>query len=136
MHLEGRKVHFGLGTDLLQIYDLESGELRPSRLSDVVDAVRVADYFEEIDFIASCAHPQDMPVNMAFIDSFKAEAENSIKPIFFTATGPEDLAVIIEMAAVIAGGENRLREKPFLIHYSEPTSPLTHSPEAVNKLFS
>ena len=46
MHLEGNKVHFGLGTDLLHTYDLETGELRPSRLQDVRDAATTADYFE------------------------------------------------------------------------------------------
>lgn len=134
MRLEGNKVHFGLGTDLLKTYDLETGELRSSRLQDVADAARIADYFEEIDFIASFAHPQDVPTNLSYIESFRAEVENSIKPIFFTAAGPEDLAVIIEMAAAVSGGEDELNEKPFLIHYSEPTSPLSHSSGAVRKL--
>ena len=135
MHLEGNKVHFGLGTDLLHTYDLETDELRPSRLQDVKNAARTADYFEEIDFIGSFALPQDVPINLMYVDSFKAQLENSTKPIFFTAGGREDLAIIIEMAAAVSGGEDDLREKPFLIHYAEPTSPLSHSPGAVNKLF-
>ena len=32
MHLEGNKVYFGLGTDLIHTYDLGTGELRPSQL--------------------------------------------------------------------------------------------------------
>ena len=75
MHLEGNKVHFGLGTDLLKTYDLETGILRSSRLQDVVNAARIADYFEDIDFIASYAHPQDIPANLAYIESFRAEKE-------------------------------------------------------------
>ena len=135
MLLEGDTVHFGLGMDLLETYDLETGELRSSRLNDVVDAARVADYFEEIDFVASFAHPRDVPANLSYIESFRTEVENSIKPIFFTAAGIEDLAVIIEMAAAVSGGEDELNEKPFLIHYCEPTSPLSHSTGAVRKLF-
>ncbi|MBW2122003.1 MAG: trimethylamine methyltransferase family protein [Deltaproteobacteria bacterium] len=135
MHLEGNKVHFGLGTDLIKTYDLHTGELRPSRLEDVINAARTADYCEEIDFIASFALPQDVPTNMMYIACFKAMAENSVKPIFFTAAGYEDLSFIIEMAATVAGGEERLREAPFLIHYSEPTSPLCHSYGAVRKIF-
>ena len=135
MRLEGNKVHFGLGTDLLKTYDLDTGRLRSSRLQDVVNAARIADYFKDIDFIASYAHPQDIPANLAYVESFRAELENSIKPIFFTAAGPEDLAIIIEMAKSVAGGKDRLRQKPFIIHYSEPTSPLTHSSSALRKLF-
>jgi trimethylamine--corrinoid protein Co-methyltransferase len=135
MDLKSRNVHFGLGTDLLQTYDLQSGELRPSRLQDVADAATIADYFDEIDFVASFAHPCEIPVNMSYIESFRAQIENTIKPIFFTAAGPEDLAVIASVAAAVAGSPENLADKPFLIHYSEPTSPLTHSPGAVKKLF-
>ncbi len=39
------------------------------------------------------------------------------------------------MAAVVAGGEQAHRDKPFLIHYAEPTAPLMHSYNAVRKLF-
>jgi len=135
MHLEGRKIHFGLGTDLIKTYDLKTGELRPSQIRDVVNAARTADYLEEIDFIASFALPRDVPTNMMYIACFKALVENSVKPIFFTAAGPEDLSFIIQMAAAVTGGEDLLREKPFIIHYAEPTSPLSHSFGAIRKLF-
>jgi trimethylamine--corrinoid protein Co-methyltransferase len=135
MHLEERKVHFGLGTDLIKTYNLKTGELRPSCLEDVINAARTGDYCDEIDFIASFALPQEVPTNMMYIACFKAMVENSIKPIFFTAAGQEDLSFIIEMAEAVAGGKDKLREKPFLIHYSEPTSPLSHSYGAVKKMF-
>ncbi|MCP4537364.1 MAG: trimethylamine methyltransferase [Chloroflexi bacterium] len=135
MRLEGRNIHFGMGTDLISTYDLETRETRPSRLQDVVNAATVADYCEEVDFIASFALPSDVPINTMYVECAKAMMESSVKPIFFTAAGQEDLALIIEMAAAVAGGEDALREKPFLVHYSEPTAPLTHSYGAVRKLF-
>ncbi len=135
MRLEGRNIHFGLGTDLISTQDLETGETRPTRLQDVVNAARVADYCEEIDFIASFGLPHDVPTNSMYVECARAMMENSNKPIFFTAGGEEDLAVIIEMAAAVAGGEQALHERPFLIHYSEPTAPLTHSYNAVRKVF-
>lgn len=135
MYLEKDNVYFGMGTDLLHTWDLKSGELRKSCLQDVIDSAIVGDYCEEIDFIASNAFPNEAPENLAFILEFKALVENSAKPIYFTASKPDDLAVILEMAAEAVGGEEKLREKPFLIHYSEPISPLVHSPDAVQKLF-
>jgi trimethylamine--corrinoid protein Co-methyltransferase len=134
MQLGGRNLHFGMGTDLLKTVDLDTGLMRPSVLKDVAQAARVADACEEIDFIASFALPQDVPTNTMYIECFKAEMENSVKPIFFTAAEEKDLAFIIRMAALVAGGEEALREKPFLINYSEPTSPLTHSYGALSKL--
>jgi trimethylamine--corrinoid protein Co-methyltransferase len=135
MLLEGNKSYFGMGTDLIKTYDPVSGELRASRLSDVANAARVADSLEEIDFIGSYALPYDSPTNLMYIDSFKVQLENSIKPIFYTAAGAADIAVINEMAAAAVGGRDALREKPIHIHYAEPLTPLLHSSGAVKKLF-
>ena len=135
MRLEGHRVHFGTGTDLIQTYDLDTGELRQSRLTDVANAARIADALKDIDFIGSYALPHDSTTNLIYLDSFKTELENSIKPIFFTAAGLEDITLINEMAIEVAGGPNALKEKPFLIHYSEPLTPLTHTTGAIEKLF-
>jgi trimethylamine--corrinoid protein Co-methyltransferase len=70
-----------------------------------------------------------------YFQCVKTLMENSSKPIFFTAAGMEDLELILKMAETISGGEKELREKPFIIHYSEPTAPLCHSFGAINKLF-
>jgi trimethylamine--corrinoid protein Co-methyltransferase len=61
--------------------------------------------------------------------------ENSVKSVFFTAAGKEDLEYIISLAEIVTGGEDELKSKPFLIHYSEPTAPMSHSYGAINKLF-
>jgi trimethylamine---corrinoid protein Co-methyltransferase len=135
MRLEGRKIHFGLGTDLIKTQDLETGQIRPTRLQDVIHAARVADACPEIDFVASFGLPGDVPTNYMYVACARAMIENATKPIFFTAGGQEDLAIIFEMAATVTGGVEALRERPFLIHYSEPTAPLSHSHNAIDKLF-
>lgn len=134
LQLEDRCIHFGLGTDLAHTYDLETGQLRKSELKDVQTAARIADALPEIDFIASYALANDAPPNLLYLDSFKSQLEHSAKPIFFTAAGLEDIKMITEMAVAVAGGREKLRRKPFLIHYSEPLSPLIHSEGAVEKL--
>lgn len=134
MRLEGRRVHFGLGTDLIRTYDLATGELRQSRLVDVGIAAHISDYLQHIDFIGSYALPADSPANLIYLDSFKTELENSSKPIFYTAAGLEDLSYINAMAAAVVGDETALRQKPFHIHYAEPMSPLSHTFGAVQKL--
>ena len=105
MSLKGRNNYYGLGTDLIYTYDLETGKTRESLLKDVANAAIVSDYCENIDFLASFALPHDVPTNTMYIHCFKTETESSPKPIFFTAAGKEDLNYIIQMAEVIAGGE-------------------------------
>ena len=135
MHLEGSKTYFGMGTDLIKTWDPDTGKLRESKLKDVANAAKIADYLKEIDFTGSYALPYDSPTNLMYIDSFKAQLENSIKPIFYTAAGMEDMAVINDMAAAVMGGKAALREKPIHIHYAEPLTPLLHSAGALKKLF-
>ena len=135
MKLGGDNIYFGLGTDLLRTIDLETDKLRLSLLQDVKNAAIVSDYCQEVDFIASFALPSDVPKNLMYINCIKAMLENSVKPIFFTAAGKEDLEFIIKMAEIVAGGKKELKSKPFLIHYSEPTAPISHSYGALNKLF-
>ncbi len=134
MRLQGDESYYGLGTDLIYTTDLRSGETRQSLLQDVANASRMVDYCKNIDFTASFALPSDVPVNSMYLRCFKTSLENTIKPIFFTAAGKEDLEYILQMAEAVAGGADELRQKPFLIQYSEPTAPLTHSYGAVNKL--
>lgn len=73
MQLEGHHSYYGLGTDLITTYDLERVETRPSLLKDVANAARVADYCEEIDFIASFALPGDVHTNLTYIACVKAQ---------------------------------------------------------------
>jgi trimethylamine---corrinoid protein Co-methyltransferase len=134
MRLEGRNNYFGTGTDLIRTVDLETRQDRLSILQDVINAAIISDYCSDVDFIASYALPSDVPNNSMYLRCVKAMMENSTKPIFFTAAGKEDLESIHDMAAAISGSKEEFRSKPFLIHYSEPTAPLTHSYGAINKL--
>jgi trimethylamine--corrinoid protein Co-methyltransferase len=135
MRLEGRNIYFGMGTDLITTLDMRTGKYRPTVLQDVVNAVKVADACSEIDFVSSLGLASDVPTNAMYVESVKAELENTTKPLMFTAAGEEDLAYIFKLAAAVVGGEDALRARPCLVHYSEPTPPLTQSYGAVRKLF-
>ncbi len=134
LQLEGRRCHFGPGADLANTYDLETGRIRKSTLKDVQTAARLADALPEIDFIASYAVANDSPPGLEYLDAFKTQVENSMKPVLFTAAGLDDMCRIEQMAAAVAGGRENLRCNPFLIHYCEPISPLVHSTGAVDQL--
>jgi len=135
MVLGGRNNYFGTGTDLIKTYDVRTGEYRLTVLQDVANAAIVSDYCKEVDFVSTFGLPSDIHKNLSYIENVKTLLYNTTKPIFFTAAGKEDLEVIIKMASIVAGGRENLQEKPFLIHYSEPTPPLLHSYGAVQKLF-
>jgi trimethylamine--corrinoid protein Co-methyltransferase len=59
---------------------------------------------------------------------------NSPKPFLCWSFDAENLADIVEMAEIAVGGKKNLKAKPYLMAYVEPTSPLMHSKEAMEKL--
>ncbi len=134
VRLEGSRTYFGTGSDLPNTRDLETGERRPSRLSDVAATARLADSLPNLDFVMSMALPSDVPVQTSDRRSFMTMVENTTKPLVFTAWDKAGLADIIAMAEAVAGGPEELALKPFLLCYLEPSSPLKHSEVVLDKV--
>lgn len=136
MELGGYNSYFGTGSDLLYTYDLETGEHRPSVLEDVSRAARLCDTLPNIDFVMSAAHPTDRDPHQSYLLSFMAMMENTTKPLVVTAENAGDLAVMIDIARELRGGPNELRRAPYIVVYNEPSSPLVHPFDSVDKLLT
>ena len=134
MDVGGRRVYFGTGSDLIFSYDAIKNERHACVLEDVRRAARVADALPNIDFIMSFAHPSDCPPELAYLVSFKTMAANSSKPIVSTARGRDDLAQMWQICCVVRGSARQLRQKPLMIHYADPISPLKHPFYSLDKL--
>lgn len=134
MPLELGKVFFGTGSDCIFTIDVETGERRRTTTQDVERIARLSDALDQIDFIMSMAHPSEVPPEDAYLYGFVGMLRGSVKPIVYTASDRRDMEDIYEIACAVAGGEEALRERPFLLHYAEPISPLLFPPESVDKL--
>ena len=134
LELGGYNSYFGTGSDLMSTYDLETGEHRPSTLEDVRRAARLCDALPHMDFVMSSAHPRDQDPHASYLLSFRAMLESTQKPLVVTAEHERDLAVMVEIARALRGGEAALREKPYFVVYTEPISPLEHPEESLGKL--
>jgi trimethylamine---corrinoid protein Co-methyltransferase len=134
MQLGGTNSYFGTGSDLMSIYDFETGKRRRCTLADTGRMAHLCDGLPNIDFIMSAAHPHDVDAYASYLECFRAMVSNTTKPMVMTAAGVEDLAVMQKIAAAFRGGEDELRAKPYFIQYGEPVSPLQHAPEVLDKL--
>jgi trimethylamine--corrinoid protein Co-methyltransferase len=134
MSLGGYSSYFGSGSDLMSTYDLESGEHRPSTLADVARAARLCDALPNIDFIMSCAYPNEVDPHRSYLESFRGMVVNSAKPMVMTSENAADLEVMWKIACALRGGAEQLRAKPYFTMYLEPVSPLSHPVESVDKL--
>jgi len=132
----GQNTYYGTGSDLLHMYDPYSGELRLTVGQDIANMARVVDYLPNMDFLMSYGIPSDCPLEKVHQTGFVQMVQNSIKPIIFTSDNGEISREIIQMAAMVVGGTEKLQEKPFILNYSQPTSPLQHSENAFAKMFA
>ncbi|UCF91877.1 MAG: trimethylamine methyltransferase family protein [Desulfobacterales bacterium] len=134
MFLEGRNVYYGTGSDCPHLLDSFTGERRDFRLKDVEDAVRLVDFLPNIDFTMSMGLAPDVPTDLQYQYKYATMIRNSIKPQVITAADRKSLEDITDIAAAAAGGREELRRKPIFVLYDEPTSPLIHMHEAMEKL--
>jgi trimethylamine--corrinoid protein Co-methyltransferase len=134
MFLEEGKTYFGTGSDTIFTIDVQTRQRRKVHRKDVGRMARLCDALPNIDFIMSMGNPQDVPRADIYLYEFVEMVLNSNKPIVFTADTAQDIDHIVEMASYVAGGTDQLRERPFLLHYAEPISPLIFPESSVQKL--
>lgn len=132
--LEGRRVHFGPGSDCLNYLDPANGEHRRFTRQDVLDCIRLVDALPELDFCMSMGIPSDLEGDNPYRWQYAAMLRSTTKPIVIVCDDQADTEAIAAMAAAAAGGEEKLRTNPTLLLYSEPTTPLKHSQTATGKL--
>jgi trimethylamine--corrinoid protein Co-methyltransferase len=125
--------YYGTGSDCPKTIDLYSGERRLSTKDDIGRLARFCDALPNIDFVMSYGIAQDAPTGGDFVHGYEAMLLNTSKPTIVTGHGKNDMLSMIKMAAVTSGGIEALREKPSLVLYTEPMSPLIHTDMGVSK---
>jgi trimethylamine--corrinoid protein Co-methyltransferase len=134
MSLGGYNAYFGNGSAVTSVYDLETGEHRPTTIADGVQAARLCDALPMIDFVMAHAHPGEVDPHVALLVSFRTMVAHTTKPLVVVAENAGDLDVMWRIAGELRGGAEELRAKPYFTLYGEPTSPLSHPLESIEKL--
>jgi len=134
IRVEPNRAYFGPGPTCCNFIDPETGERRLFVKQDAALAARVCDALSNIDYVMSLGSISDVPQEKADIHEFDAMVRETTKPIMSWSFSRESLAQIHRMCAAVKGSEAAYARAPFMIFYSEPSSPLKHSAEAVQKL--
>lgn len=130
----GRNCLFGTGSDCLNLIDHRTGEHRDPLIKDLIELITLCDFLPNIDFLMSMIIPTDFPRSMADRIQMELMLNHSTKPIIGVSFSYEGTVDIIEMAEIVAGGEDSLRAHPFFIHYIQPVRALVHNEDTVMKL--
>ena len=134
----GDKVHFGTGGAAVQTLDMDTGQYRPSTLNDLHKFTRLQDTLENVSWFTRCCIATDVPdvfdldLNTAF-----ALLKNTTKPVATAFTVAENVAPIVQMFDIAAGGSGAFAQRPFVkAHISPVISPMRFGEDAVDVTFA
>lgn len=137
MHIDEKTpVYFGTHSDQLEYVDPETGRVRNFNRSDIASMCKIANAMEHIYFVLSVGMTKDVDPRVQTQSTFIETLKHFEKTINFSSNDVESLQDCIDIAADIAGGLDKLQEKPFIFNYCEPIPPLTHPLESTEKIIT
>lgn len=137
LFLEKGRTYFGTGSDLKYTIDLNTRKKRLSSLLDIQQAALLCDHLPAIDFIMSYGLGSELHPRTAELHQFAAMIRNNASRPFLLTSFEADLATLhrlYQMAAVVAGGEEKLQQNPFIVLYGQFISPFVHNVEGLDRL--
>ena len=111
----GKRVYFGTAGAAVNIVDPITGAYRESTVRDAYDIARIVDCMEHIHFYQrsvvcrDIADPADMDFNTCY-----ASVSGTTKHVGTSWVAPEQCEASLKMLHVVAGGDDKWRERPFV----------------------
>ncbi|MDR3225762.1 MAG: trimethylamine methyltransferase family protein, partial [Clostridiales Family XIII bacterium] len=112
---------FGTGTTIVDPY---TGERRDTTVKDLETITRFSDAIDEVDTFTIAVAAQDVTPEIKELYEGEAVLNNTRKHFGHDTEGAANTRRFIRMAAAVAGGEDKLRERPIISLGACPNSPL------------
>jgi trimethylamine--corrinoid protein Co-methyltransferase len=122
--VEAGRVSFTNFDEGIKYIDPYTGEYRDPVVKDVADVARLVDALSDIACYESAVGATDVPSENYALHGLEAALLNTTKAVGAEALNKWEARKCIELAAIVAGGEDKLRERPFLGLGVCPVSPL------------
>tara|TARA_R100000789_G_scaffold33052_2_gene36546 strand:+ start:1321 stop:2721 length:1401 start_codon:yes stop_codon:yes gene_type:complete len=115
MLLQGNRVHYGTAGAAVHVVEVNTRTYRESTVQDLHDAARIADQLDNIHFVQRPMVCRDIVDNREMdLNTLYACCAGTTKHVGTSFTEPGFVADAIEMLHLIAGGEDKWRERPFV----------------------
>jgi trimethylamine--corrinoid protein Co-methyltransferase len=115
LDLSGSRVHYGTAGAAVHMVDVHGNEYRESTIQDLHDAARICEQLDNIHFLQRPMVARDIPDNREMdLNTVYACTSGTMKHIGTSFTEPDFVAPALEMLHMIAGGEDKWRERPFM----------------------
>ncbi|MDA7963285.1 trimethylamine methyltransferase family protein [Ruegeria sp.] len=115
LDLSGPRVHYGTAGAAVSVVDVHGREYRDSTVQDLHDASRICQQLDNIHFVQRPMVCRDITDNLEMdLNTIYACCSGTYKHVGTSFTDPSYVAPAIEMLHMIAGGEDKWRERPFV----------------------
>lgn len=113
--LSGSRVHYGTAGAAVHVVDVEENEYRDSTLQDLFDSARITEQLDNVHFYQRTMVPRDIADNYELdLNTIYASCAGTRKHVGVSFTEASYVAGGLEMLHLIAGGEDKWRERPFV----------------------
>ncbi|MEX0278762.1 MAG: trimethylamine methyltransferase family protein [Ruegeria sp.] len=115
LKLSGTRVHYGTAGAAVSMVDIEGNSYRDSTVQDLHDAARICQELDNIHFVQRPMVCRDIADNLEMdLNTIYAACSGTFKHIGTSFTEPSHVPPALEMLHMIAGGEDKYRERPFV----------------------
>lgn len=135
LDLRSKRVHLGTGGAAILILDLETGRARETRLRDLYDIGRLVETLDNIHFYLRPVVARELSNEDIDLNTFYACLAATNKHVMGGCYFASKVAEIKKLGALIAGGEDKFLERPFLsFNLGYMVSPLRFAAETTETL--
>jgi trimethylamine--corrinoid protein Co-methyltransferase len=115
LHLEGTRVHFGTAGAAVHVVDVKTGDYRDSTSADLHMAAKLVHQLDNVHFFQRAMVCRDIADNLEMdLNTLYASCAGTTKHVGTSFTEPDHVAPALEMLHIIARGEDKWRERPFV----------------------
>jgi len=118
------RVYMGTGGTALNVQDPGSNDSRKALLEDIKNMARLVDNLDNIHFYMLNVYPHDISPDNVDVNRFGTALKYTRKHIMGGVYSLDGVRNVIRMAARIAGGMDKLQERPFISMVTCIVSPL------------
>lgn len=122
--VEGNVVHTHTTGGPSYIHDRKSGKRRNALLQDVGEAARVVSHLDNIHAYSPLVSPTDVVPGTEEVEMINAAIRNTHKVVENPVSSGKHVELLNQIFCAVAGGEEKLKEKPLFIVSVSPVSPL------------
>ncbi len=134
IHLGEGKVNFANGGRVFQILDMGTRGYRPTMLRDIMHTAKLVDSLQYIQLYIVACQAHDIGPEHYHLNDFYHALNHTYKHVMGGCDNIEGAKQMWELACIIAGGEESLKERPFVSVITNPISPLTIESKTLNIL--